>query len=265
MPTMKYTFFSPLWGSFYDRNLYKHVRKEEKGLRYLYCLMLCAISAVTLSVMTYVTAVPKLESARVQSMISQLPPLTVKDGVLTTTSKEPVSIQDPETRETWIVVDTGDKFKEPAQVQSRILLNSTSLKLQSDDSVRSIPYKQFAANAVVEPEKIPGQLKYILLCFVALMTIALFVLDAVAAMFKACVIGGVIKLCGSRYSFSAILRLLFVSSTPAVLVGTLLSGIGLPNLPVQIISSIIAIVYMVVAFYLTRDTINAADSEKAVV
>lgn len=260
MATTKYNFISALWFSFFDAGFYRHVRAAEKGVRFVYFGLLCAVSSVVLSISVYINTEPKLDSPLVQSVISQLPVMQLKNGVLSSESDAPVAINDPETHGTWAVVDTRDKFSSPGQVNARILLNSRSLKLRTEQGDREIEYTQFAKDALVEPSKIPQQLRRWLLFFVLLMTAALFLFDLVGALLKACIIGGVIKLCGSKYTFSTILRLIFVSWTPNMFVATLLSASSQSNLVVQVVGGAVAIVYLVLGFVWARDPAPVASS-----
>lgn len=260
MANRKYNFISAIWFSFFDAEFYRHVRSSEKGLRFFYFAMLCAFSAMALSITVYINTVPKLNSPWVHALVSQLPVMQLKNGVLSSEAEDPVAINDPETNGTWAVVDTGDKFTSPGQVRARILLNSRSLKMKTEHGDRVIEYSQFAKDALVEPSKIPAQLKHWLLLFVVLMTGALFLFDVLGALAKACIIGGVIKLCGSKYNFSTILRLIFVSWTPNMLVATLLSACNQSNLVVQLVGGAVAVVYLVLAFIWSRDPVAAPGS-----
>ncbi|MBY0547116.1 MAG: DUF1189 domain-containing protein [Candidatus Obscuribacterales bacterium] len=260
MATRKYNFISALWFSFFDAEFYRHVRTSEKGLRFVYFAMLCAMSSIVLSITVYINTVPKLNSPWVQALVSQLPVMQLKNGVLSSEAEGPVAINDPETNATWAVVDTADKFSSPGQVSARILLNSRSIKLKTEHGDRVLEYSQFAKDALVEPSKIPDQLKHWLLLFVLIMTGALFLLDVVGALLKACIIGGVIKLCGSKYNFSTVLRLIFVSWTPNMFVATLLSGANQSNLVVQIAGGVVAIVYLVLGFRWARDPVAPTSS-----
>ena len=215
--------------SFFSRDLYRDVatRWTGSGLGYLF-LLLCFICIP----MTFQVA-PAIEQIKVvymQHVIDKLPPLQIEQGVLTTDVQQPYVIRLPEMDEPFLVIDTRGTPAGEDEFQAPVVLQADRMIIDNQGEVRSYPFEhisQFTLNKAELSAWVDTMMGYVkLLAYVPLL-VSEFIYRALQVVIYA--VGGLVFAAWLkvRLPYGVLLRLTCVALTPSLLLGLLVSGLGL--------------------------------------
>jgi hypothetical protein len=104
----QYSGWQALFLSFFSPSLYRDVAKEWHGLGYVYLFLLVCLSIFFMALQTQVVAVPRAQQI-VDSIISQMPSVTIDKGKLSIDKPSPYVLTEPKSDRAIITFDTRPK------------------------------------------------------------------------------------------------------------------------------------------------------------
>jgi len=122
----QYSGWQALFLSFWSSSLYKDVAKEWRGVGYLYLLAVICLTAFFVVLQIQVVVVPKLEQFN-ESMVNQLPAVTIEKGVLSIDKPTPYTIIEPKSGKAFITFDTRSKPMGIEESKSTLLITKDAI------------------------------------------------------------------------------------------------------------------------------------------
>lgn len=243
----KYNVLQALYLSFYSKDFYRDVHDHWGGKVFLYLLMLIALSWIALVIQLQI-ALNLAYSKNSDKIVSQIPVMTIKNGVMTTPENRPYFIHDLANKEIIAVIDTSGKYTSLEQAKAGILVTGSEILTQpkpNETRVNRIPTN---LNMVLDPKVINGYIqKYLHFAW-----ILLFVVFALFAYFYRIIESLIYAIIGKIYSaitgagllYDEILLITMMALTPPIILATVLDFFSI-YFPYQ------ALLYFVLAmFYL---------------
>jgi hypothetical protein len=226
----RYSVFHLPMLSFYSRAAYADVAHNWTGTGFGYLFLLLAFCWIPpmYKAQLGLSAFVRNDAPR---FVDQLPEIRVTNGVVTCDAAQPVTIVDPDTREPVAIVDTTGSVSSLDGQKARMLVTRDRVIVRkSDVETRTFDMAQvqrFTVNAAKAREWL-GLLERLLIPILypfALAGSLLFrVLQALVGGLIAGLFAGSMQL---TLRYGALLRLAIASATPGIVVGTLLSALGL--------------------------------------
>ena len=120
----RYSILHPLWLAFYSRDLYADVGRNWKGLGLTYLLLLLALCWVPIVVRLHGGGTSFQKEA--EFFIAQVPPITIRDGELSTDVPTPHFIRDDK-GETVAIIDLTGKFTSLDETGAKMLVTKSKV------------------------------------------------------------------------------------------------------------------------------------------
>ena len=215
--------------SFFSRDLYRDVavRWTGSGLGYLF-LLLC-VTSIPLT-FQLAGALEQIKVVYMQHVIDKLPPLQIEQGVLTTDVPQPYVIRLPEMEEPFMVIDTRGTPAGEDEFQAPVVLQADRMIIDNQGEVRSYPFENISQFTLDKAElsawldKVMGYVKP--LAYLPVLA-SEFIYRALQAVIYA--VGGLVfaTWLKVRLPYGVLLRLTCVALTPSLLLGVLVSWLGI--------------------------------------
>lgn len=138
----KLTWWRALWQSFFSKVLYQEVVKQWRGFGALYLLILSALVVMPIALQirdvfqTFITDELPL-------YLDEIPDITITDGVASTPEDHPYIINDRETREPFIVVDTTGQYTDIDQTSAPVLITDEGIVMRNDTRIQTLSFSGF--------------------------------------------------------------------------------------------------------------------------
>ncbi len=215
--------FEGLWKSFYSRAYYQQVYKHWTGLGLRYLLFISISFGVLAASGFYLRAMAVIKAPDIDAIMHALPTLTLKDGAISTASNNMERIIHPGSKSNVVViVDPKDTLRD--QAAAPVVLQSHEFTIQVPGGKPVVlPYKGMFRDGDITGDAILKQMTATANMLI-LPIVAIVVLISFSFTFtKALVVALILRAFKSRYSFADATRILFVASTPSII----LSGLGI--------------------------------------
>lgn len=167
--------------------------------------------------------------------VEEVPPVTIRDGVVSSDVPQPHVIKNPDNGQPFIVIDTtGGTLEPPPGAPSMLLTRSALLMRKSEQEVRTYDLSEVKSFAV-DKHRVYGWLNVMKQWFLPLLLPLMVVLSLIGRlilMLITAAIGlGMASGAGARIGFAAMMRLAALAMTPSMLLFTAVSLAGVPNVP----------------------------------
>jgi hypothetical protein len=229
----KHSYIQAPFLSFFSRDFYRHISNEKSGTGFGYLFLLMAVIVVPTAIKTSsdFNAFINNETPRI---ITQVPEITITDGVASIEEPQPYTITHPDNNEPLIVIDTTGKISSLDDTDARMLITKSSI-LYEKSAYETRTYdlsdiEAFVVNQALINEWAGIAQKYFLVVVYPFMLIGLFLVQVIKMLIYAAIGIIFVKLLKSSNDYSSLLRLSVIAFTPVVLLETVLhtAGIGLP-------------------------------------
>ncbi len=221
----QYNYLQAIYKSFYSPALYRDVKQNWGAGVVLYLFLLlaicCAIALVPIQQMINAHAKKFSEEA-----IPNLPKMNIKNGIAITPENRPYLIKDPHTGNNWIVIDTSGHYVNIEQANARVLLTKNEIFIKNDsDEIRAQKIPKSLTMSIV-PNDIQRWISGVVgwawvLIFPTLLFFS-FVYRLIQAILYA-MIGKFFAVLNDYFiPYSAVLKLVMISVTPAIIISTIL-------------------------------------------
>lgn len=225
----RYNIFQAIYMSFYSKDLYQDVGQNWGGKAFFYLLVLLSLSWIGQTAI-FQTNINHLYDQGAEKLIAQVPVITIKDGKVSTPENRPYILKDPDGDGVIAVIDTSGKYTELDQDNGALLVTKTQIisKPKANETrIYQIPEK---TNMTIDPSVVSSYIqKYISFAWVLMFPILVilsFVYRIIQAIFYA-VIGKIFSLISSSdVRYGRILQITLIALTPAIVLSTIFSLIG---------------------------------------
>lgn len=147
------TFVRAIYQSFYSRELYREVNEKWDASVFGYLFLLLTIAWACMMVNIQGVLQRGYESFS-QHIVTQLPEVSIKNGVATTKENRPYFIKDPDNKEIIAIIDTSGQYKNLEKSSAEILITKTAFIYREHADV--VKVRNFSKNLTMEiaPEKV---------------------------------------------------------------------------------------------------------------
>lgn len=245
-----FNYIQSIYKSFYSKALYRDVAMNWGGgvVLYLFFLLVLCWSVSMIKIQPIITVAAHQFS---EQIVTQVPFLKIKDGIVSTPANHPYFIKDPETQKTILIIDTSGRYKTIEQAQAPMLLTKDTYISVDKNNVSKTYQLSNKLTMNIDPLIVKNYiirwspwLWVVLLPFFILMS---FLFRLIQGLVYACIGKIFALLAGVRISYAKVLKLSFVSVTPAIILETI---VDLANIDFQrefLIYFILAMGYLLFA------------------
>lgn len=211
--------------SFYSKKLYRDVAFNWGGKAFLYLLLVLFLSWICFAFQVQI-ALNNAYATYSEKISSQVPILTIKDGVLSTPEAKPYIIKLPDSDKNLAVIDTTGQYANLSQAQSEILVTKTDIITQSKaNEIRTDKLPQ-TLNMVIEPESTRVWIGKYLYFFWIPLFLMVWIASYVYRIIQALIYGIIGKIFSvmvdAPLSYPHIVQIAMVAVTPAIVISTVL-------------------------------------------
>ena len=221
----KYPFFKRLVLSFYSKELYAHIGRNEigkPGIKYIF-FMLCIFWIPEMVKMQ--VSLSRSINDELPVFVEKLPNITIKNGVASMDKASPYIIKDDKTGEDLMIFDMSGEYTSLEGTEAKLLLTDTRF-IYEKDGVETREYSLRTINDFeVTHDLILGWAKLFnylwIICYIFIIPFALMYRMLQVLIYS---LAGLIfqTILGTRLSFQSIYRLCAVAITPAFILDKLL-------------------------------------------
>lgn len=257
----KYKLYQPLLLAFYSKPLYRDVAQNWRGLALRYLLLITLLCSLVFACRAFYLGTHALVVS--QTLVDQLPTITLTQGEVSVDKPEPFYLKDPETDRVLAIIDTTGQVSSLDNTTALALLTKNSLLIKENNDVKSHDLSHFKdqvyTHAVIS--KYLHDLFYGLVFIAGVLAIPFyFLLGLIEALFYS----GLTKLfLRTGLSYQAVYRLAVVALTPAFILSAILTvlGISVPyHWAIYILLSIGYLIYGVQANWEPSKNTNSTTS-----
>lgn len=243
----QYNLFQAIYMSFYSRGLYKDVANNWGAKSFVYLLMLLSLTWIV-SIYQAQQSINHGYTTMSDTLVAQIPVMTIADGKLKTPENRPYVITDPDTKETLVVIDTSGKYTNLEQINTNLLITPTRIYSKPKANQQRIDEIPAQLNLVIAPEVVNGYVKR----FVGFFWIPFFIFAVIFSyiyrIFQSLIYAILGKMfgwvMGVRLSYWQILQVMMVAITPVLIVCTVLHALNLDLIRHNLIYFILAMAYL---------------------
>ncbi|MBN2212369.1 MAG: DUF1189 domain-containing protein [Sedimentisphaerales bacterium] len=215
--------------AFYSADFYRDVCFRWRGVGFGYLLLLLIVCWIPLMVKIQLGFSDFVDN-EAPKMVSQIPPITIKDGEVSTDVEQPYIIMDPKEQKPIIIIDTTGTVTSLADTEAIVLLTKTQLINRQDDfQTRTYDLKDIDSFQL-DQDRINGWLKtakkYLILFFFILAVFGSWIARMVQALIYGALGFIFCSMCQCQRSYDALLRLAVMAVTPAIIIKTIVSLTG---------------------------------------
>lgn len=216
-----YKIYHPLALSFYSKDLYRDAAQNWPGYGLRYLLFLVSLLSL-FSIGAYLYD-RSLILTSLEPIITQMPVITVKDGVASTEKNIPYYIKDPKTNQLLAIIDTSGAIKSLDNTNATFLMTDTQFIMKKNSG----SYQDFKLsnikNGVYDQPEIRHLVKEFSLFVAFAFVILFFFLRFAKAILVVLIIAGIAKLLThTTLSYQTLCRIAAIAVTPAFILAMLL-------------------------------------------
>lgn len=221
----QYNIFQALYMSFYSRDLYRDVGRNWGAGTFLYLFVLVTI-VWSISIGVLILPLSKFDQAPIDRVVTQIPVMEIKDGVLITPAAKPYVIESvgAKKRDQFkLIIDTTGQYKTLESSNADILITSTTAMIRTKpNEVRIYEYPK-DMNETIQPVELKNTIIKALY-IIAIPVIFFIILGAFCYhIIKALLYSLIGKVFNNSLSYGTILQITMVAITPALVLSLVLS------------------------------------------
>jgi len=246
----KYNIFQAIYMSFYSRDLYRDVARNWGGHVFLYLLFLLLLCWASMMVI-YQPILNFGFRSMAEKIGPQIPPMTIKDGVVTTPENRPYFIKDPDKAETMAIIDTSGSYNNMDNVPDTTFFLMTKDTTYYRDQKGALRINKISPTLTlnVSPEKIQEVTKkyvswlwVIILPFMVMMS---FIYRIIQALFYG-LIGKVFSIMSNiALTYGQTIKISIIAVTPAIILSTIFDWFNIDFHFEWIVFFAIAMIYLI--------------------
>lgn len=255
----QFNVFQALFMSFYSRRLYRDVATNWGGRTFGYLLLLLALAWV-MSTFQIQQGVSQGYSQFSDTTVSQIPVLTINNGMLSTPENRPYIITAPDSKTNLVVIDTSGQYTSLEQVNTVFLVTKNTVQTKQKDGVTRIDqFPASSANFVIVPQVINSYFKQ----SVGFLWIPIFIFALLGSflyrIIQSLVYGIFGKifsvLMGVKLSYWQCVQVMMVAITPVIIVCTVFSVLNIDVLHHHLFYFTLAMAYLAFGIYANKEKV----------
>jgi hypothetical protein len=233
--------------SFFSKDLYRDVGLNWRGTCFGYLLLLLAVCWIPWMVMIHQSLAEFVQN-EASKLISQVPALTIKDGIASIDEPQPYYIMVPDSNEVFAIIDTTGTITSLADSNAYALITKTEA-IYREDEVQSRTFS-FAEikNFRLDQAKLNNWLSTFQKLFVPITYPVVLAFSYVYRIIQALIYAAVGLLFAqgfrTKIEYPALLRLAVVAVTPAIIVNTIAALTGFVSFGIWLVYLVIALAYL---------------------
>lgn len=235
--------------------LYRDVARNWRGIGALYLLLLIAITgAITAS--SVHRAVKKFAREEFPKVVQDVPPISIRDGVVSSPVKQPYQMIDHESGKVMAIIDTTGTVTSLDNTPAIMLLTKSQFHHRQNNKIEIQDLSQFKS-ADFDRAKLQHWMDVAAgwsgpVTFLAIL-IFVFIYRLIQALIYALIGMAFAAMFGARLSYQQLIRLAIIAVTPAMLLSTALGVAGIDIPFFWPICFVIAMVYLAIAVRANAD------------
>src|SRR3954447_1254569 len=219
---------------FVSRGLYRDVARNWGGIAALYLFLLLAITWAATMVRLHVgfTAFARDEFPK---LADDIPPITIKDGVVSAPVEQPYEIKDKQTGKVFAVLDTTGTINTLDDTPAMILLTQNKLHSRDHNANQTKSYDlSQIKNFYLDRQKVIGWMNASSKVLFPILYLPALLGSFALRLIQALIYGGIAMAFASmfqvRLTYAAAMRLAIIAVTPVILLDTIfsLTGVNIP-------------------------------------
>jgi len=221
----QFSIFSAPLNSFFSKQFYYDVAHNWKGVCFIYLFLLLGLCWLPMAVKAHIGFAGAVEK-EIPEMLEQLPDISINNGAVTVDVEQPYYIRDEENNnEVVVIIDTTGQITSLEDTTAKILLTKhTFIVEKSQYETRSMDLKEIEEFRLTK-EIVLGWFEFavpfigpaifiICFCFALCFRVCLTLFYSIFGLFMA-------QAKDVTISYGALLRLVVISMTPAILLITI--------------------------------------------
>ncbi|HXV77857.1 MAG TPA: DUF1189 family protein [Candidatus Polarisedimenticolaceae bacterium] len=230
----KFSIYVTPYYSFFSRALYVDVARRWRAGVFVYLLLVLALSWIPFIVRAQ-SSLSKFVRDDAPAVVEQIPPITIERGRVSAAVEQPHFIQSADTGELFGIIDTTGRFTSLDDTSAKVLLARSQLFARKNETETRVYDLSTIQHFYVDGPKISKWLG-VLETWGAVMLYLLAVVGSYAyrlvqALFYSIIGLAISTSLRSGLTYGAVLRIVSVAITPAILVKT---AVGLTGLTVPV-------------------------------
>ncbi len=243
----QYNVLQAIFMSFYSRKLYQDVAMNWGAKSFLYLLLILALSW-TFSVYQIQQNLSVGFNQLNKNIVSQIPILTIKKGILSTPENHPYFITDPDSHVNLAIIDTSGKYTNLQQLKTGVLITKTEIISQphpNEFKIDEIPKK---LTITLVPQTIQHYLQnYIgyswIFIFIPFL-LASYVYRIIQTLLYA-IIGKIFSIIANvPITYFQVVQITMVAVTPVIIIASMIDALGFKIQHSILLYFTLAILYM---------------------
>ena len=226
----RYSILHPFFMSFYSRALYQDVGRRWRGTNFLYLLLLLTLSWAP-SMIKAQRDISRAAGVEGHAFVQQIPPITIKNGKVSTDVPMPHIIKNPDDGSPLAIVDITGEVTSLDTTVAKILLTEDHLIVKRNDretrSYDLAAVKDSSFDSARAEHWMNVGSKWLIAFLFPFVLVGSYIFRIVQALLYALVGMLFAKSLHADLNYPALLRLPIVAVTPIVVVDTILPFIGL--------------------------------------
>jgi hypothetical protein len=226
----KYSIWHIPFMSFYSSDLYRDIGLNWKGICFGYLVLLLAVCWVPGAVQVHLLLSSLIQN-EAPDIVSQMPTITIKDGIATSDVPQPHTITSPKTGKTLVIIDSTGKYTSLDKTDALALITKDRVFLKWANEVNTIEFKNIKDLKIDRQqlnEWIDMAGKYLPVIYY----VRFFVQSFALKMTQLLIFGAIGLFIASwmkiNLRYAAALRLSAAAITPGIVIETIGNNIGIP-------------------------------------
>jgi hypothetical protein len=230
----------------FHSGLYRDVARNWRGIAALYLFLLVIVTSALTAYKVHIS-VRDFARDEFPKTVEDVPPISIRDGVVSSPVEQPYEIVDEESRKTFAVIDTTGTITSLRDTAAFMLLTKNELHYRDNNQVKIQDLSQIKSFDL-DREKLKRWMNGFAswaggIVFVLLL-IFVFIYRLIQALIYAAIGLAFAAMFGARLTYQQLIRLSIIAVTPVILLDVALdlAGVDVPFFP--LICFAVAMVYL---------------------
>jgi hypothetical protein len=246
--------------SFFSKDLYRDVGVNWRGTCFGYLLLLLAVCWIPWMVKVHL-GLSEFVKNEAPKMISQVPTITIKDGIASVDEPQPYYIMTPDSNEVFAIIDTTGTVTSLADSNALMLITKTEAMFKDNEHEKFsfADIKDFTLSQAKLNRWLDTLRRLVVPVMYPLALVFSYAYRIVQALIYAAI--GLLFAHGfkTKIEYPAMLRLAVVAVTPAIIIKTIATLAGLALCGMGMLYLGIAMVYLAVGVHAVSEAQQPAD------
>jgi hypothetical protein len=233
--------------SFFSKDLYCDVGLNWRGTCFGYLLLLLAVCWIPIMIIIHFGTAEFVQN-EAPKVVSQVPAITIKDGIASVNEPQPYYIMTPDSNEVFAIIDTTGTVTSLADSNALLLITKTeAIYKENETQTRTFSFANIKDFTLTQAEInnwlstfqklfVPVTYPFVLAFSYAYRIIQALIYAAIGLLFA--------QGFRTKIEYPAMLRLAVVAVTPAIIINTVVTLAGVVSCGIWLLYLVIALAYL---------------------